>query len=85
MEKILLAIDATTPNKNALEFACHLAGLTKSKITVDFLENLVADEKPSLKQMQGLRYVDGEAKLPITLTHSKVNNIFIYSYNTKRL
>ena len=60
MEKILLAIDATNPNRNALEFACYLARLTKSKITGVFLENLVADEKPVLKQMQGLAYVDWE-------------------------
>ena len=60
MEKILLAIDGINLNRNALDFACYLARLTKSKITGVFLENLVADEKPVLKQMHGLRYVDWE-------------------------
>jgi hypothetical protein len=60
MEKILLAIDATNPDKNALEFACFLGCLTKSKITGVFLENLAAEEKPVLKQMHGIGYVDWE-------------------------
>lgn len=60
MEKILLAIDGISLNRNGLDFACYLARLTKSKVTGVFLENLVADEKPVLKQMQGLRYVDWE-------------------------
>lgn len=41
MEKILLAMDANKPDKNALEFACYLARLTKSKLTGVFLENMV--------------------------------------------
>jgi hypothetical protein len=57
MEKILLAIDAVNPNRNALEFAAYLARLTKSKITGVFLENLVAEERFVLKQMHGLTYV----------------------------
>ena len=60
MEKILLAIDGINLNRNALDFACYLGRLTKSKITGVFLENLVADEKPVLKEMPGLRYVDWE-------------------------
>lgn len=60
MEKILLAVDAINPNKNTLEFACYLGRLTKSKVTGVFLENLVAEERPVLKQMHGLAYVDRE-------------------------
>jgi hypothetical protein len=60
MEKILLAINGINVNRNALEFACYLARLTKSKIIGVFLENLVADENPVLKQMHGLRYLDWE-------------------------
>ena len=60
MEKILLAIDAINPNKNALDFACYLARLTKSKIIGVFLENLVAEERPVLKKMHGMTYVDWE-------------------------
>ncbi len=58
MKKILLGIDAVNPHRNALDFACFLARLTKSKLTGVFLENLVSEEKPVLKQMQGLAYVD---------------------------
>ena len=60
MEKILLAIDAINPDKNALEFACYLGRLTKSKITGVFLKNLVAEERPVLKQIHGMAYVDRE-------------------------
>lgn len=60
MEKILLALDAVNPNKNALDFACFLGRLTKSKITGVFLENLEAEERPVLKQMHGMAYVDWE-------------------------
>jgi len=60
MEKILLAIDAITPNKNSLEFACYLARLTKSKVTGVFLENLEAEERPVLKHIKGMAYVDWE-------------------------
>jgi hypothetical protein len=60
MEKILLAIDAINPDKDALEFSCYLGRLTKSKVTGVFLENLSTDEKPVLKQMHGMAYVDWE-------------------------
>lgn len=39
MEKILLVINAASPGIPALDFACHIAGLTNSKITGVFLEN----------------------------------------------
>lgn len=58
MEKILLAIDAICPDKNALDFACYLGRLTKSKVTGVFLENLVAEEKPVLKKLAGAAYID---------------------------
>ena len=58
MKRILLAIGATNPDKNSLDFACFLGRLTKSKVTGVFLENLIADEKPLLKGMQGSAYVD---------------------------
>lgn len=60
MEKILLAIDAINPDKNALEFACYLGRLTKSKVTGVFLENLLSEERPVLKNMHGMGYVDWE-------------------------
>jgi hypothetical protein len=58
MEKILLAIDAINPDKNALEFACYLGRLTKSKVTGVFLENLAAEDRPMLQEMNGMKYVD---------------------------
>ena len=39
MQKILLAMNARTPGNKALEFACFLAKLTRSKITGTILEN----------------------------------------------
>ena len=60
MEKILLAVNAVQPNKNALEFACYLGRLTKSKITGVFLENIVSDEKPVLKKAQQIAWLDWE-------------------------
>jgi hypothetical protein len=58
MEKILLAFDAVNPDMNAFEFACYLGRLTKSKITGVFLENLVDEERPILKHVHGMTYVD---------------------------
>jgi nucleotide-binding universal stress UspA family protein len=58
MEKILLAIDAIKLNQNALEFACYLGRLTKSKVTGVFLENLEAEESPVLRYVQGMSFVD---------------------------
>ena len=41
MEKILLAINPLNPDTNALDFACYLGRLTKSRITGVFLGNHV--------------------------------------------
>jgi nucleotide-binding universal stress UspA family protein len=60
VEKILLAIDAINLDKNALSFACYLGRLTKSKVTGVFLENLVDEERPIVKQLHGMAYVDWE-------------------------
>lgn len=60
MEKILVAIDALNPDKHVLEFACYLSRLTRSKIVGVFLENLVAEERPVLKKVHGMTYVDWE-------------------------
>ena len=58
MKNILVAVDATKLDLNTLDFACYLARLTNSKITAAFLENLVADKKPLLKNIQGKAYVE---------------------------
>ena len=58
MKNILLAIDATRLDLTTIEFACYLAHLTKAKVTGAFLENLVVDRKPLLKNIQGKAYVE---------------------------
>lgn len=58
MEKILLAVDAIKPNKNALEFACYLGRLTRSTITGVFLENLEPKNRPVLQQLQRMTSLD---------------------------
>ena len=60
MLKILLAIDALSLDTVALDFAAFLSRLTKSKLTGVFLENLEASERPKLKHMHGLDYMDWE-------------------------
>ena len=72
MEKILLAIDAVSPDKNAIEFACYLARLTKSKITGVFLENMVADHNVVLKAAYGIPYLDREVDESSTQHFDKV-------------
>ena len=58
MQKILLAIDAVDPDRSLLTFGYYLARLTNSKITGLFLENIVAEEKPSIKAVAGRAYLD---------------------------
>jgi hypothetical protein len=58
MEKILFALDATKLDNNTLEFSCYLSLLTQSKLYGVFLENIVAEEKPVLKHVHGVSYVD---------------------------
>jgi hypothetical protein len=45
MEKILLAMDALSLNTNAIDFACYIARLTRSRLTGIFLEGLM-EERP---------------------------------------
>jgi hypothetical protein len=60
VKRILLAIDATNPDPQAIDFACYIGRLTKSDITGFFLENLVANEEPSLKQTGGIPRMEWE-------------------------
>lgn len=75
MKKILLAIDAVNLNNNALEFACYLARLTRSKLTGVFLENLVAEERPVLRQVYGMPYIDHEPDDDSPAHHSRMEKI----------
>ncbi|HVZ56821.1 MAG TPA: universal stress protein [Chitinophagaceae bacterium] len=60
MEKIVIAVNAVNPSRNALEMGCFLARLTRSRVKVLFLENEVVEEHMVLKQEQGMHYVDWE-------------------------
>jgi hypothetical protein len=60
MEKILLAIDPFSPNRNSLAFACYIGRLTNSKITGIFLEHELYQEASKLKPAVGGAYGDGE-------------------------
>ncbi|MDE3214162.1 MAG: universal stress protein [Bacteroidota bacterium] len=61
MEKIILAVDALNPDRSALEFASYLGRLTRSDITGVFLEDLASEERPVLKELHGMPYMDWEA------------------------
>ncbi|MEO7982441.1 MAG: universal stress protein [Bacteroidota bacterium] len=54
MQKILLAVDPVNPDKNALDFACFLGRLTRSKITGVFLEDTAAAKEPVLRKVHGM-------------------------------
>src|SRR5436190_2856084 len=60
MDKILLVIDGIEPSIPALDFACYLGRLTRSKITGVFLENQPAEQKPVLKTVHGSPILDWE-------------------------
>lgn len=56
MKRILLAINAVSPDSQAIDFACYIGRLTKSIVTGIFLENLVADERPVINT--GMPYLE---------------------------
>jgi nucleotide-binding universal stress UspA family protein len=58
MEKILFAIDATNISIPALDFACYIGRLTRSTVTGVFLENLVIEKTPALKNIGGTSYLE---------------------------
>lgn len=50
MEKILVALHAGQVNTNTIDFACHMAALTGSKLT-----GVILEDQPVLQEMQGER------------------------------
>jgi hypothetical protein len=48
MEKILLALDPHNLSMNAIDFACYMSRLTRSKLTGVFLENLEYEERTAM-------------------------------------
>lgn len=61
MEKILLALDRRVINMNVVDFACYLARLTRSELTVILLQN-EEPETTGAKDMDQLRHeAEGES------------------------
>jgi nucleotide-binding universal stress UspA family protein len=58
MEKILLAMDAAKLNMKTIDFACHIARLTRSRLTGVFLEGLVADYQRGLNDIVDSRLTE---------------------------
>ncbi|MBS1600880.1 MAG: universal stress protein [Bacteroidetes bacterium] len=58
MENILLAVDGTKLNMNTVDFACYIAKLTQSTLNCFLIENLAGENKPVLKQLYALPYVE---------------------------
>jgi nucleotide-binding universal stress UspA family protein len=52
MEKILLAMDAKNINTQTINFACYLARLTNSRLIGIFLEDLLSEELPVLRDYE---------------------------------
>ncbi|PWT77604.1 MAG: hypothetical protein C5B59_03800, partial [Bacteroidetes bacterium] len=55
---ILLALDGTQLDMNTIEFACYIAKVRQSRLTAIVVENLKGEERPRLKQLYGLPYVE---------------------------
>ncbi|HEY9258568.1 universal stress protein [Chitinophaga sp.] len=58
MEKILLVMCGAAPTKNALNFACYLSNMTRSKLTGFFFENENYAAEPELKIVSGMPYAE---------------------------
>ncbi|MET6996754.1 universal stress protein [Chitinophaga defluvii] len=58
MEKIILVILGAAPAPNALNFACYLSDLTRSRLTGLFFQKDLYTEQPALKQLYGMTYVE---------------------------
>jgi hypothetical protein len=59
MEKILLALDPQNLSMNAIDFACYISRLTRSKLTGVFLENLEYEERAAMRNLHGEPTIDG--------------------------
>lgn len=58
MEKILLVMCGAAPTQSALNFACYLADMTRSRLTGFFFEKEHYTSEPALKQVYGMPYVE---------------------------
>lgn len=57
MNKILVAINAADPQTNALDFACFIARLTSSTLSVLAVETVETENIPVVKRAHGMTYV----------------------------
>ena len=89
MEKILVVLDATQPNTQALDFACYLATATNSKVTGIFSgapedeEKLISRELVYDKSQSALQYDDG-AREYLKRTEFIKNNIAFFNEACER-
>jgi len=58
MEKILLVVIGAAPTANALEFACHLSGISRSKLAGYFFESSQYGVYPNMKTIYGMPYIE---------------------------
>ena len=58
MEKIILVVFGTTPAPNALDFACYLSGMARSRLTGYFFEDNSYEDDPAMKSAWGFPYVE---------------------------
>jgi hypothetical protein len=58
MENILLVLDGTKPDKPTLEFACYIAGITRSKIQGLLGGKIKEHELPMRRELFALPYVE---------------------------
>lgn len=58
MEKILLVVFGSAPAANALEFACRLSGMSRSKLAGYFFESSQYAVHPVMKTVYGMPYVE---------------------------
>jgi nucleotide-binding universal stress UspA family protein len=75
MQKILLAIDSTKLNTNALDFACYLGRLTKSKITGVFLENVEGEDTNLLRYIPGIGLGDWNSTETLEKQKHKIQQV----------
>lgn len=61
MERIMLVLNALTLNEHSVKFACKLSELTGSSLTGLFLENIVEDERLTVKNAYDGTYITIEA------------------------
>jgi len=58
MEKILLVICGTSPSLNAINFACYLSDITRSRLTGFFFEKNAYADTPEMKKAYGIPYIE---------------------------